>query len=149
MWINFIVWWPDQLNDARIELMVWWLTCWCRDWFACVRTRLIVPGLIWWCKDWLDAVINAVPGKWNIIEGWLTVLCVCFHVQSLLKPDVWQRVPGLEELMTQFLAPGLWEKHKSEFSRKVCRMCTFPFWNHHQGCVTQLLQMVLNLKPNM
>nr|KAG5714324.1 hypothetical protein BaRGS_018541 [Batillaria attramentaria] len=41
------------------------------------------------------------------------------YLRVLLKPDVWQRVPGLEELMTQFLAPGLWEKHKSEFSRKM------------------------------
>ncbi|KAL8566062.1 hypothetical protein ACOMHN_012847 [Nucella lapillus] len=41
------------------------------------------------------------------------------YLRALLKPDLWQRIPGLEELMTQFLAPGLWEKHKSEFSRKM------------------------------
>ncbi|KAK7111008.1 hypothetical protein V1264_014794 [Littorina saxatilis] len=41
------------------------------------------------------------------------------YLRSLLKPDLWLRVAGLEELMTQFLAPGLWEKHKSEFSRKM------------------------------
>ncbi|XP_076461622.1 sorting nexin-13-like [Babylonia areolata] len=41
------------------------------------------------------------------------------YLRALLKPELWQKVPGLEELMAQFLAPGLWEKHKSEFSRKM------------------------------
>ncbi|XP_025093376.1 sorting nexin-13-like isoform X1 [Pomacea canaliculata] len=41
------------------------------------------------------------------------------YLRALLKQEVWQRVAGLEELIMQFLAPGLWEKHKSEFSRKM------------------------------
>lgn len=36
-----------------------------------------------------------------------------------MKPDLWQQYPGLMELVLKFLAPGLWEKHKSELARKV------------------------------
>ncbi|ESO99641.1 hypothetical protein LOTGIDRAFT_141791, partial [Lottia gigantea] len=36
-----------------------------------------------------------------------------------LKPELWQRYPLVEELILQFLAPGLWEKHKSDIARKM------------------------------
>ncbi|BFY98550.1 hypothetical protein BsWGS_01590 [Bradybaena similaris] len=41
------------------------------------------------------------------------------YLKVLMKPDLFQNVSGLEELMSQFLHPGIWEKHKSEFSRKM------------------------------
>ena len=36
-----------------------------------------------------------------------------------MKLEMWQKFPGMEELVLRFLAPGLWEKHKSELARKV------------------------------
>lgn len=41
------------------------------------------------------------------------------YLQVLMNPELWQSYPGLEDLLAQFLAPGLWEKHKSELARKV------------------------------
>lgn len=45
--------------------------------------------------------------------------------QNLMKPEVWARYPGMKELVLKFVAPGLWEKHKSELARKVCRPYKF------------------------
>ena len=36
-----------------------------------------------------------------------------------MKPENWVRYPGMKELVLKFVAPGLWEKHKSELARKV------------------------------
>ncbi|GFR95029.1 sorting nexin-13 [Elysia marginata] len=41
------------------------------------------------------------------------------YLKGLMKPELLQNVPGLEDLMNQFLHTGIWEKHKSEFSRKM------------------------------
>lgn len=41
------------------------------------------------------------------------------YLQVLMNPELWQSYPGLEDLLAQFLAPGLWEKHKSELARKL------------------------------
>ncbi|XP_071102568.1 sorting nexin-13-like isoform X1 [Haliotis cracherodii] len=41
------------------------------------------------------------------------------YFRGLLKPDMWTKFPGMEELVIQFLAPGLWEKHKSDLARKM------------------------------
>lgn len=39
-----------------------------------------------------------------------------------MKPEIWAKYPGMKELVLKFVAPGLWEKHKSELARKVCCM---------------------------
>lgn len=39
--------------------------------------------------------------------------------QNLMKQEVWIKYPGMKELVLKFVAPGLWEKHKSELARKV------------------------------
>ena len=39
--------------------------------------------------------------------------------QSLLHKDLCDKNPGLREMVLKFLAPGLWEKHKSELARKA------------------------------
>ncbi|CAI9715407.1 sorting nexin-13-like isoform X2 [Octopus vulgaris] len=41
------------------------------------------------------------------------------YLQFLMNAELWQSYPGLEDLVNQFLAPGLWEKHKSELARKL------------------------------
>ncbi|XP_036358443.1 sorting nexin-13 isoform X4 [Octopus sinensis] len=41
------------------------------------------------------------------------------YLQFLMNAELWQSYPGLEDLVNQFLAPGLWEKHKSELARKM------------------------------
>ncbi|KAK3799540.1 hypothetical protein RRG08_052724 [Elysia crispata] len=41
------------------------------------------------------------------------------YLKCLMKPELLQSVSGLEDLITQFLHTGIWEKHKSEFSRKM------------------------------
>ncbi|GFO50365.1 sorting nexin-13-like, partial [Plakobranchus ocellatus] len=41
------------------------------------------------------------------------------YLKGLMKQELLQNVPGLEDLMNQFLHTGIWEKHKSEFSRKM------------------------------
>ncbi|CAL1526462.1 unnamed protein product [Lymnaea stagnalis] len=41
------------------------------------------------------------------------------YLKVLMKPELLQNISGLEELMNQFLHTGIWEKHKSEFSRKM------------------------------
>ncbi|XP_005089469.1 sorting nexin-13 isoform X2 [Aplysia californica] len=41
------------------------------------------------------------------------------YLRSLMKPELLQNVAGLEDLLNQFLHTGIWEKHKSEFSRKM------------------------------
>lgn len=39
--------------------------------------------------------------------------------QTLLSPQVWDDYPGVRDFVMKFLAPGLWEKHKSDLARKV------------------------------
>lgn len=46
------------------------------------------------------------------------------YLQVLMNPELWQSYPGLEDLLAQFLAPGLWEKHKSELARKMETLVT-------------------------
>eukprot|EP00106_Octopus_bimaculoides_P019170 XP_014786612.1 PREDICTED: sorting nexin-13-like isoform X2 [Octopus bimaculoides] len=41
------------------------------------------------------------------------------YLQFVMNAELWQSYPGLEDLVNQFLAPGLWEKHKSELARKL------------------------------
>ncbi|XP_055874295.1 sorting nexin-13-like isoform X2 [Biomphalaria glabrata] len=41
------------------------------------------------------------------------------YLRYLMKPDLIQNVSGLEDLMNHFLHNSVWEKHKSEFSRKM------------------------------
>ncbi|XP_069111090.1 sorting nexin-13-like isoform X1 [Argopecten irradians] len=41
------------------------------------------------------------------------------YLQTLLNKDLWEQYHGLKELVLKFLAPGLWEKHKSELARKM------------------------------
>ncbi|KAH9524850.1 sorting nexin 13 [Bulinus truncatus] len=41
------------------------------------------------------------------------------YLRYLMKPERLQNVPGLEYIMNQFLHTSVWEKHKSEFSRKM------------------------------
>ncbi|KAK6165250.1 hypothetical protein SNE40_022210 [Patella caerulea] len=41
------------------------------------------------------------------------------YLRKLQKPELWSKFPVVEDLVTQFLAPGLWEKHKSEIARKM------------------------------
>ncbi|XP_078321983.1 sorting nexin-13-like isoform X2 [Crassostrea virginica] len=41
------------------------------------------------------------------------------YLQILMKPENWVRYPGMKELVLKFVAPGLWEKHKSELARKM------------------------------
>ena len=46
--------------------------------------------------------------------------------KGVMQPDLLHHVPGLEDLLNKFLRNGVWEKHKSEFSRKVM-YCTIFF----------------------
>ncbi|KAK3099553.1 hypothetical protein FSP39_006196, partial [Pinctada imbricata] len=41
------------------------------------------------------------------------------YLQVLMKPDLWLQYSGMKELVLKFVAPGLWEKHKSELARKM------------------------------
>ncbi|XP_059170227.1 sorting nexin-13-like isoform X2 [Physella acuta] len=41
------------------------------------------------------------------------------YLKNLMRADLLQHYQGLEELLNQFLHNGIWEKHKSEFSRKM------------------------------
>ncbi|XP_061179851.1 sorting nexin-13-like isoform X2 [Saccostrea echinata] len=41
------------------------------------------------------------------------------YLQTLMKPEIWAKYPGMKELVLKFVAPGLWEKHKSELARKM------------------------------
>ncbi|XP_021363849.1 sorting nexin-13-like isoform X2 [Mizuhopecten yessoensis] len=41
------------------------------------------------------------------------------YLQTLLNKELWEQYHGLKELVLKFLAPGLWEKHKSELARKM------------------------------
>ncbi|XP_056008392.1 sorting nexin-13-like isoform X2 [Ostrea edulis] len=41
------------------------------------------------------------------------------YLQTLMKPEIWAKYPGMKDLVLKFVAPGLWEKHKSELARKV------------------------------
>lgn len=42
-----------------------------------------------------------------------------FISQTLLSPKLWEQFPLLRYFILKFLAPGLWEKHKSDLARKV------------------------------
>jgi len=41
------------------------------------------------------------------------------YLRGVMQPDLLHHVPGLEDLLNKFLRNGVWEKHKSEFSRKM------------------------------
>ncbi|KAL5007185.1 hypothetical protein ScPMuIL_015991 [Solemya velum] len=41
------------------------------------------------------------------------------YIQYLLDPEQWETYQGLKYLVMKFLAPGLWEKHKSDLARKM------------------------------
>lgn len=41
------------------------------------------------------------------------------YLMNLMKPEIWAKYPGMKELVLKFVAPGLWEKHKSELARKM------------------------------
>ncbi|XP_041367207.1 sorting nexin-13-like isoform X2 [Gigantopelta aegis] len=41
------------------------------------------------------------------------------YLKAIMKPDMWQKFQGMEDLVMRFLAPGLWEKHKSDLARKM------------------------------
>lgn len=41
------------------------------------------------------------------------------YLQTLLNRDLWEQYPGLRDYVLKFLAPGMWEKHKSDLARKM------------------------------
>lgn len=61
-----------------------------------------------------------------------------------MKPEIWAKYPGMKELVLKFVAPGLWEKHKSELARKVC--CMPQYCEKNIMARNATLNMVIN-KP--
>ncbi|XP_052248874.1 sorting nexin-13-like [Dreissena polymorpha] len=41
------------------------------------------------------------------------------YLQGLLSAEVWEKHPGVQQFVMKFLAPGIWERHKSELARKM------------------------------
>ena len=56
-----------------------------------------------------------------------------------MKPELWIQYPGMKELVLKFVAPGLWEKHKSELARKVCMS---ELWIQYPGMKELVLKFV-------
>ncbi|XP_060579066.1 sorting nexin-13-like isoform X2 [Ruditapes philippinarum] len=41
------------------------------------------------------------------------------YLQTLLSPKLWDQHPRVKEFVLKFLAPGMWERHKSDLARKM------------------------------